>query len=199
MDNALPGNIERCEVAPQRNDTKAGYFKRAFRGDLTAGLTVAIVAVPQSMAYAIIAGVHPAYGLYTTIVGCIIGAAFGSSNHLVTGPTNATCLMLAGAAMAYRGPLTHWETILLLTFLAGIIKLACGALRLGKLVSFIPDAVIVGFATGAGLLIVGGQLKHVLGISPDAAHGFFMQMSNLRGMLAPPTAMLSRWAWARYC
>lgn len=179
MDNALPGNIERCEVAPQPSDVKVGYFKRAFRGDLTAGLTVAIVAVPQSMAYAIIAGVHPAYGLYTTIVACVIGAAFGSSNHLITGPTNATCLMLAGAVSAYTGILSPLETILLLTFVTGVIKFFCGAFHLGRLVSFIPDAVIVGFATGAGVLIIGGQIRHVLGVEANPAHGFFMQMIDM--------------------
>jgi len=166
-------------VAPQRTDAKTGYLKRAFRADVMAGLTVAIVSLPQSMALAIVAGVHPVYGLYTTIVACIIGAAFGSSNHLITGPTNASAMVLAAAVAAYRGNLSPFETVLLLTFLTGAVKFTCGFLRLGKLVTFIPDAVIVGFATGVGLLIIGEQMQNVLGIKMHAGKGFFLYLVDL--------------------
>ena len=99
---------------------------RRFRADLTAGLTVAIVAVPQSMAYAIIAGAPPVFGLYTSIVSCIVGAFFGSSRHLITGPTNATAIVFASTLSIRGGNMDPVEGILLYTFLIGVVKFAFG-------------------------------------------------------------------------
>src|SRR5512135_2630275 len=79
------------------------YRAATFRSDAVAALTVAIVVLPQSMAYAIIAGVDPVYGLYAAIITVIVGALFGSSNHLITGPTNAIALMVAGVMKNYAG------------------------------------------------------------------------------------------------
>ena len=132
-----------------------------------------VVAVPQSMAYAILAGVPPAYGLYTSIVSGIVASLFGSSKHLNTGPTNATSVMFASVLIGYHGGLGPLEVALLFTFLVGLIKFLMGLFRLGKLVYFISDSVIIGFTAGAGVLIAGNQLRAFLGIELDEKTGFF--------------------------
>ncbi len=139
------------------------YRKEYFKFDLVAGLTVAIVALPQSMAYALIAGVNPVYGLYTSIVAAIIGSLFGSSNHLVTGPTNAISLMIASQVQYF----THDNflgMLFLLTFLVGMLQFLMGFLRVGKIIDFVSHSVIVGFTAGAGIIIALGQLDQFFGI-----------------------------------
>ena len=84
-------------------ETIKTYKKEYIKKDFISGLTVAVVAIPQSMAYAIIAGVNPAYGLYTAILSTIFSSAFGNSNHLIAGPTNAICLLIAGIMKNYMG------------------------------------------------------------------------------------------------
>ena len=138
-----------------------GYAKR----DIISALTVAVVAIPQSMAYAIIAGVDPVYGLYTAIVATIIGSLFGSSNHLIAGPTNAISLLVASSMRNYMGLSNAYEMLFLLTFMVGIIQILFGVIRLGKAVNYVSHAVIVGFTSGAGVLIALGQLNALLGIS----------------------------------
>ena len=107
------------------------YRKRDFRYDLVAGLTVAVVALPQSMAYALIAGVDPIYGLYTSIVAAILGSLFGSSNHLITGPTNAVALMVAGSLKGILGGADLLPRLFLLTFLVGFFQILLGGLQSG--------------------------------------------------------------------
>ena len=142
------------------------YSLEIFLHDLVAGITVMVVAIPQGMAYAIVADVPPIYGLYTVIVSGIVAAAFGSSRHLSTGPTNTTSVVFALMLAGYHGGLSPSETILLFTFMIGGIKCLLALLRIGKLVPFISDAVIVGFTAGAGILIAVMQLKHCLGVIP---------------------------------
>lgn len=136
-----------------------------------AGLTVAVVALPQSMAYAMLAGAPPAFGLYTSIVSCIIAALFGSSRHLITGPTNATAIIFAATLADRVGDADLLPAIALYTLLIGIFKFLFGFLRLGRLTDYISDSVILGFTAGAGILIVGNQLKNFLGIHLDLTPG----------------------------
>ena len=126
------------------------------------------------MAYAVLAGAPPAFGLYTSIVSCIVGAACGSSRHLVTGPTNATAIMFAATLAGRSGTLELFSAICLYTFLIGAFKFAFGLFRCGRLADYISDSVIVGFMAGAGILIAGNQLRHFLGVSvsPAAGQGF---------------------------
>lgn len=142
----------------------SGYRSADFRSDFMAALTVAIVAVPQSMAYAIIAGVEPVYGLYAAIVTAIIGSCFGSSNHLITGPTNAIALMVAGVMKNYTGSSDFYPMLFLLTFMVGGIQFLLGVLKVGKIVNFVSHSVIVGFTAGAGIIIGLGQLNELLGV-----------------------------------
>ena len=146
-------------------ETIKNYNRRDFNFDLIAALTVAVVALPQSMAYAMIAGVSPAYGLYTAIILSIIGSMMGSSNHLNTGPTNAICLLIAGIMVPFAGKNNFFEMLCLLTFMVGAIQFALGALRLGSLVNYVSHSLIIGFTAGAGILIALQQLNSLLGIS----------------------------------
>lgn len=146
-------------------ETLLSYKRENIRFDFVAALTVAVVALPQSMAYAIIAGVDPVYGLYTAIVLSILGSAFGSSNHLATGPTNAISLLIASFMSSYMGKQNFYENLFLLTFLVGAIQFSMGALKLGKLVNYVSHSVIVGFTAGAGIIIALGQFNQLLGIS----------------------------------
>lgn len=141
------------------------YKKAYLRPDLTAAATVAVVVIPQSMAYAIIAGVDPVYGLYTAIVSTVLSALFGSSNHLVAGPTNAISLLVASNMKDFRGRANAYEMLFLMTFMVGAMQLLFGILKLGRVINYVSHAVIVGFTAGAGVIIALGQLNQLLGIS----------------------------------
>jgi len=141
------------------------YFRHTLRPDLVAGLTVAMIAVPQSMSYAAIAGVNPIYGLYTAIIPAIIGSLFGSSNHLMTGPTNATALATASALLVVAGQPDYFEYVFALAVMIGLVKLILGLLRLGGIVRYISNSVLTGFLAGAGILIIINQLHTLLGLS----------------------------------
>ncbi len=149
------------------------YVRGSLRGDAAAGLTVAVMGVPQAMAYALIAGLSPIYGLYTAIVPCLIAALFGSSNHLVTGPTNAMCMVIFSltASLPQRYDVSLLEIVLLLTFLTGVFQFLCGALNLGGIVKYVSNSVVVGFTAGAGILIAANQFKNLMGVKLDAGQG----------------------------
>ncbi|MBI4786394.1 MAG: SulP family inorganic anion transporter [Chloroflexi bacterium] len=140
------------------------YDAETLRRDVLAGLTVALFALPQSMAYALLAGVEPRYGLYAYIVGAVIGSAFGSSRHLQTGPTNATSIVAASALAVYASRGDFMAVVFTLTLLAGLFQFGAGMLRLGNLTQFISRSVLTGFIAAAGLLIVVNQLPNLLGI-----------------------------------
>jgi SulP family sulfate permease len=143
------------------------------RADLMAGLTGAIVALPQGVAFAAIAGMPPEYGLYAGMVPAIIAALFGSSWHLVSGPTTAASIVLFSALSVFAEPgsARYVELALTLTLLVGVIQLALGFARLGALVNFISHSVVIGFTAGAAILIIGSQAKHFFGLDvPRTAH-----------------------------
>jgi len=136
------------------------------RADLLAGLPGAVIVLPQCVAFAALAGLPPAYGLYCAMVPAVIAALFGSSRHLVSGPTNAISVVLFAslAALAEPGSARYIELALAVTLLCGAIQLALGLARLGALVSFISHTVIVGFMAAAAIVIVESQLHALLGI-----------------------------------
>lgn len=140
------------------------YRREKWRQDLAAGLTVAFVALPQSMAYALIAGVRPEYGLYAFVVGSIVGGLAGSSRHLQTGPTNATSIVVASTLAAHATGENFMGLVFLLGFLAGVFQLGAGLLKLGNLTQFLSRSVLTGFIAAAGLLIVVNQLPNLLGL-----------------------------------
>lgn len=145
------------------------------RHDLVAGLTVAAVAVPQAMAYALIAGLPPEYGLYTAIVMTAVGALFDSSRQLINGPTNAISIALLSAIGAFPDPQTKLQAAVLLAFLMGALQIAISLLRLGDLTRYISSSVIVGFTAGASILLILDQLKNLLGFkSFGGPHDHFL-------------------------
>lgn len=134
--------------------------KSDFRADLPAALTVTFMAIPQGIAYAMIAGLPPAMGLYAAFLPTIIGSVFRSSRHVITGPTNALSL-LVGTAVAGAANVDPVSTAMLLALMVGAIQLSAGLLRLGVLVDYISTPVVVGYITGAGALIGVGQLANL--------------------------------------
>jgi len=144
----------------------SGYRWRFLKPDLIAGLTVAVVAVPQSMAYALIAGLPVEYGLYASIVPTIVGCLWGSSAHLITGPTTTASLVVFGtlSVLAAPGGAHYIQLALLLSLMVGLVKIAMGVARLGALLNFVSHAVLIGFTTGAAVLIAAKQLPDLLGL-----------------------------------
>ncbi len=139
----------------------------SLRADLVAGLISALLVLPQAIAFATLAGMPPEYGLYGAMLPAVVGALWGSSWHLVSGPTNATSLMVFASVGALAAPFSpdYIRLVLTLNLMIGLIKLALGAARLGVLVNFISTTVVVGFAAGAGLLIISAQLSNFFGLA----------------------------------
>ncbi|UCG58221.1 MAG: solute carrier family 26 protein [Phycisphaerales bacterium] len=153
-----------------------GAYKRAdLRADASAGLTVAVMLVPQAMAYAMLAGLPPAIGLYASSLPLIAYALLGSSRHLAVGPVAMISLIVFSACsrVAEPGSAQYIATALLLAFLVGAMQLLAGILRLGSLVNFISGAVISGFTSAAAIVICLSQLKHLLGIKLTTTHSVF--------------------------
>jgi SulP family sulfate permease len=136
------------------------------RSDFMAGLTGAIVVLPQGVAFATIAGMPPEYGLYAGMVPAVIAALFGSSMHLVSGPTTAASIVLFSSLSLYATPGTsdYVSLALTLTLMVGVIELTLGLVRMGALVNFISHSVIIGFTAGAAILIAAKQLKNFFGV-----------------------------------
>jgi SulP family sulfate permease len=149
--------------------------KTTIRADIMAALTGAVIVLPQGVAFAIIAGLPPQFGLYTAIVTPVIAALFGSSRHLVSGPTTAISLVVFSAISQHAQPgSTEFISLALtLTFMAGVYQLAFGLAQLGRLVNFVSHSVVVGFTAGAAILIVTSQMKSVLGINILRGESFF--------------------------
>ena len=145
-------------------DSLRGYTRASARADLFAGLTVAAIAVPQAMAYALILGLPPQYGLYTAMVMTIIGALFDSSRQLINGPTNAISIAVLSVIGAIATPETLISVVILLTFMVGAVQLGITLFRLGDLTRYISHSVIVGFTLGVGSLLVIDQIKNLLGM-----------------------------------
>ncbi len=145
--------------------------KDSLRADLIAALTAAILVLPQSIAFAAIAGMPIEHGLYTAIVTPIIAALFGSSRHMISGPTTAiSVLVFASLGATYQpGSVEYVHAAILMTLMAGVFQLAMGLLRMGSLASFVSPSVMIGFTTGAAFIIFISQLPHVLGIQLESS------------------------------
>ncbi len=147
--------------------------RQTIRADIMSGLTVAIVVIPQAVAFASIAGMPPQYGLYAGMIPPIIAAFFGSSWHLMSGPTTAASIVLLTSLSAFAEPLSpeYVGLALTLTFMVGVIELTLGLARMGTIVNFISHSVVVGFTTGAAILIASKQLKNFFGVPiPRGGH-----------------------------
>ena len=175
----------------------------AIRADVLAGLTGAVVVLPQGVAFATLAGMPPQYGLYSAMVPCIIAAIFGSSRLMVTGPANAISLMTMSLVvpLAMPGTPDYVSLVLTLTFMVGITQFFLGLCRAGRFVEIVPHSVIVGFTAGAAVLIINSQLAPALGI--EQTRGLSI-IANLKALVSglpgySPTALVTCIATALAC
>jgi len=146
-------------------DWLPGYRKQFLSRDLLTGFTVAIVLIPQGMAYAMIVGLPPVYGLYASLIPLILYAFLGTSRRLAVGPVAMDSLLVAAGlgALNITGLQNYIAIVLFLTFFVGVIQLLLGFLRMGFFVNFLSKPVISGFTSAAALIIMFSQLKHLLG------------------------------------
>lgn len=143
------------------------------KSDIVAGITGAFLVIPQGIAYALIAGLPPEFGLYAAIVSAILASLFGSSLHMVSGPTAALSIVSAVVISNVLGSShsSYLSLMFLLTFLVGMFQLGFAFLRLGSLANFISHSVIQGFTSGAAVLIAASQLSHLFGLSGQTGGG----------------------------
>jgi SulP family sulfate permease len=149
--------------------------RKTARDDLIAGLTGALIVLPQGVAFATIAGLPPQYGLYAAMMPAVIGALWGSSWHLVSGPTTAISIAVFAALShaAEPGSPEYINLVLTMTFLVGIFQLALGLARMGALVNFISHTVVIGFTAGAAVLIAASQVRNFFGINIPRGTPFY--------------------------
>ena len=161
-------------------DSLVDYNREKLVSDLVAGLVVAVMLVPQAMAYAMLAGLPPQVGLYASIVPLILYSVFGSSNSLAVGPVAmVSLLVLTGVSeLAPPGSSQFIALCLTLALLIGVLQIAMAALRLGFLVSFISHPVLVGFTSAAAVVIGFSQAKHLLGIAVEPGEYPFQLFVN---------------------
>ena len=169
---------------------REGYGAAELRRDAIAGLTVAIVALPLSMAIAIASGATPAQGLYTAIVGGFLVSALGGSRFQIGGPAGAFIVLVAATA-AQHG----MSGVILATFLSGLMLAALGMLRLGSFIKFIPFPVTVGFTAGIAVIIFASQIKPLLGLNLPHEPGPLLQkllaLWGVRGTVSPSAAAVA--------
>ena len=169
---------------------------QTLRADLVAGVLGALLVLPQGFAFAALAGLPPEYGLYTAIVPCVIAALFGSSWHVVSGPTNANSLALFAmlAPLAVVGSPAYIQLALAVTVLVGLMQWLIGALRLGSIANFISPSALRGFTSGAALLIALHALTDVFGLAAPAGHGtraLLVHLGEQLGALRPAALMVA--------
>ena len=161
MTDSATGRNDRTEFLPKLVTVwREGYGLADLRADLMAGLTVAVVALPLSMAIAIASGVGPERGLYTAIAGGFLVSALGGSRYQVGGPAGAFIVLVSACMMA-----VGLEGLILATFLSGFVLIAAGALRLGTYIRYIPYPVTVGFTAGIAVIIFASQLREMFGLT----------------------------------
>lgn len=148
------------------------YSRKEWKGDLIAGLTVGVMLIPQGMAYAMIAGLPPIYGLYASTIPLLLYAVFGTSRQLAVGPVAMVSLLTAAGigTMAESGTEMYIGLAITLAFLVGLIQFALGIFRLGFLVNFLSHPVVSGFTSAAALIIGLSQLKHLMGVEIPRSH-----------------------------
>jgi SulP family sulfate permease len=185
------------------------HYQRAwFAGVLTAGIIVTVMLIPQSLAYALLAGLPPEVGLYASILPIIAYALLGSSMTLAVGPVAVASLMTASALqpLAAAGSAEYVALAMQLSLLSGVMLLAFGALRLGFLAYFLSHPVISGFITGSAVLIAVGQIKHILGVKVagsdvlDVLHGLATALPQTRPvtLVIGVASLLFLWAARRW-
>jgi len=154
------------------------FTQETLKQDLLAGVTVSLVAIPQALAYAQLAGVPAYYGLYAGLIPTIVGALFGSSRQLSTGPVAMTSLLTAAsvAPFAAAGSEMFFSYVILLALLSGLFQVLFGALRMGVLLNFLSHPVLMGFINAAAIIIGLSQIPTLLGISANHSNHFLVDI-----------------------
>ncbi len=168
--------------------TLRGYRRDTFRADLIAGLTVAVMLVPQAMAYAVLAGMPPVSGLYAAIVPLAVYAVLGTSGSLAVGPVAIISLLTAAALapLANGDPMRHATLAATLALMVGAIQVLLGAIRAGRLVSFLSHGVISGFTSAAAIVIAVSQIPSLLGLEVERSESFLAQVAAIGGAIDSP-------------
>ena len=164
---------------------KSAVQSGSFKQDIIAGITVSLVAIPQSLAYAQLAGVPAYYGLYAALIPTIIGALFGSSRQLSTGPVAMTSLLTAAsvAPLAARGTDVFFAYVIMLALLSGLFQILFGVFKMGSLLNFLSHPVLMGFINAAAIIIGLSQLPTLLGISARQSEHFMLDIWQVLGNL----------------
>ena len=197
----------------RQHELYASESGRMLREDLLAGLTGALIVLPQGVAFATIAGLPPEYGLYAAMIPAIVAALYGSSWHLVSGPTTAISIAIYGAVhhLAEPGTPQYVGLILTLTLQVGIFQVALGLARMGALVNFISHTVVIGFTTGAAVLIAASQIRAFFGIQIarglpfyEILHQFALQVDSINpwvlgtGLVTLAAGLATRRWWKKF-
>ena len=184
----------------------------SLRADGLAGLTGGLILVPQGVAFATIAGMPPEYGLYAAMLPAVVAALWGSSWHLVSGPTTAISIVVFATVspLAEPGSPQFVALVLTLTFFVGVFQLLLGILRLGTLVNFVSHTVVVGFTSGAAVLIAASQVKNFFGLPiprgasvAEVAQGLFAHLADVQpwiflvALVTLLVCALSKYLWPR--
>ncbi len=171
---ATPARWQRLLPSLPVLDWGRRYDRATFAGDAVAALIVTVMLIPQSLAYALLAGLPPEVGLYASVAPLLLYAVFGSSRVLAVGPVAVVSLMTAAAVGEHAAPGSdaYWPVAITLAFLSGAMLLAMGLLRLGFIANFLSHPVISGFISASGLLIAASQLKTLMGVQAQG-HNFF--------------------------
>jgi sulfate permease, SulP family len=182
------------------------YTREALSNDVLAAVIVTIMLIPQSLAYALLAGLPPEIGLYASILPLVVYALFGASRALAVGPAAVTSLMTASAVgkLAATGTVDYASAALLLAFISGLFLIVLGVFRLGVLATFLSHPVISGFITASGVLIATSQLKHILGVKTEGETltALIPMLAEQIGQIKGPTLIIGVSAiaflyWAR--
>ena len=175
---------------PKLFDTLPGYNRAGFAADLSAGITVGVLALPLAMAFAIASGMSPAAGIWTAIVAGFLVSALGGSRVQIGGPTGAFIPIIYAIVMDYGV-----ANLLIATMMSGVMLLAMGAFKLGNMIRFIPLSVVIGFTNGIAVVIFISQIKDFLGLQIEQLPGeFFAKMQTLAAHLHTiqlPTVLLA--------
>jgi SulP family sulfate permease len=156
---------------------KGKWYLNVFR-DFTAGLIVAMVAIPLAMGFAMASGLRPEQGIVGGAVAGLLGALFGGSKYQVYGPTAAFIPVIGGVMAAY-----NFQFLVLASFTAGIILMLMGVAKLGRLSTFVPHSIVVGFTIGIAIVIALSQVGEVLGLKAKLGYGFFEKLQTIWGSL----------------
>jgi SulP family sulfate permease len=170
------------------------YDRTSLTGDLIAAAIVTIMLIPQSLAYALLAGLPPEAGIYASILPIILYSVFGTSRALAVGPVAVISLMTAAAVgeVAAQGTAGYAVAALTLALMSGVILMSMGIFRLGFMANFLSHPVIAGFITASGILIAVSQLRHILGVKApgDTLTGMLASLAGALGQINPVTAVI---------